>query len=85
MNERAYLDCDHCGAEAIESADGTFGDGDGGKCMTCGFPGCVSVDDSGDMGDATAYWSCSEADDAVCNEADCESCEEFRKTRAEKP
>lgn len=65
--------CDHCGCEAIEKNDDAFSDGEGGSCASCGFPGVVSVDDSGDD-DATAYWNMSEADDARCNQDDCEEC-----------
>lgn len=68
----ADLECDHCGDVAIESPTGLFGDGDGGKCTTCGFPGVVSIDDAGD--DATAWWNTSQEPGARCDLADCEEC-----------
>lgn len=78
------LDCDHCGGVAIESADGLFYDGDGGECISCGFPGMVSVyeDDNGrenEDGECyTAVWQESDDETAVCNEPACEECREKR-------
>lgn len=77
MTTAATLGCDHCGGEAIESATGLFGDGDGTACMSCGMPGTVSIDDA-DEEDVTAYWDVSSADGAVCNDQDCIECAEFR-------
>lgn len=73
----ASLECDHCGGPAITSGSGLFGDGDGGKCWTCGFPGWVSIDDQ-EESDVCAWWRRSESDDARCNRDDCEDCKEAR-------
>jgi hypothetical protein len=70
------LECDHCGDVAIESATGLFGDGDGEACLSCGMPGCVSIDDAGDIEDNVAYWRCD--DEARCTLADCSECREER-------
>jgi hypothetical protein len=70
------LGCDHCGGDAVTSETDEYSEDMAAKCEECGFPGRVSIDDAGD--DAEAYWSCSEADDAVCNDADCEECAEVR-------
>ncbi len=68
------LECPHCGGVAIESPDGMFGDGDGEACMTCGFPGHVSIDDA-DEENVTADWSPRDWDEnARCTEDDCEEC-----------
>ena len=69
---RQYLSCDHCGCEAIGSDDGKFGYGDGESCMSCGFPGCVSVRDESE--DPTADWVPVEDEDARCNDAACDVC-----------
>jgi len=82
MIEKVYLECDHCGEEAIEGDDkGLFLDGSGTECMTCGFPGSVvceeSSDDDSEIG--SAYWLCSDGNDDVCDREDCEDCAPTRK------
>ena len=69
-----YLDCDHCGGVAIASMSGMFGDGDGGRCLTCGLRGHVSIDDAGCEEDNTAYWVSSDDPNDKCNEKDCVAC-----------
>ncbi len=79
---RTTLECDHCGGDAIAGdARGMFGDGDGTACMTCGFPGHVSVDvehagdDENDSGENGATWSCSyDEEDARCHDLTCVDC-----------
>lgn len=65
----AHLDCAHCGDVAIESADGFFADGEGGACMTCGFPGGVSCDS-----ETEPYWNESDDPEARCTAPDCLDC-----------
>lgn len=69
MSDFAALECDHCGDEAITSADNLFIDGDGGKCEACGFPGHVSVDDYDEP--AVAYWRCDEGEGSFCSDLKC--------------
>jgi len=71
-----WLECDHCGEAAIESVDGLYTDGDGGTCMTCGFPGQVYVDEADG-----AYWAVHEGGEtpAVCRRPDCDDCRPDRK------
>lgn len=66
-----YLECPHCGGTAIAAdAQGFFTDGDGGKCMTCGFPGWVSCD-----GESEPYWAADDQEPgAVCNDLECIDC-----------
>jgi hypothetical protein len=77
------LECDHCGCVAIESADGMFYDGQGDACMSCGFPGHVSVDEAPEDETAEAHWSLSDYCEIgepipVCTDANCEDCKEWR-------
>lgn len=66
----SYLECSHCGDEAIEpDEDGLYRDGDGGKCQCCGYPGQVSC--SGDEGDG-AEWVESDDPGAHCDRDDCD-------------
>lgn len=67
------LSCDHCGGDAITSPDGMFGDGDGGKCDECAFPGNVGIDDVDDD-NVFAYWLVSDEGGDRCNRAECEEC-----------
>lgn len=69
--ERVYLYCDHCGCEAVESdADLLFSEDMGdGKCMTCGFPGSVTVDE-----DYGAAWYIVDEVESKCNDPKCEEC-----------
>lgn len=64
--------CDHCGGIAIEGDK--FTDGQGGACVTCGFPGAVSCDAETDP-----WWNTSELDDARCSRAGCSECEELKR------
>lgn len=68
MAEPATLECDHCGGVAIASDDGTFADGDGERCESCGMRGHVMVDDDG------AYWW--DEPTARCRRSDCFRCRE---------
>lgn len=77
-DEPATLDCDHCGGVAIESPDGKFGDDEGERCASCGFPGSIVVsgceDDEGEP--EPAYWSTSDKTTDKCTRPGCEDCEE---------
>lgn len=65
-----YLECDHCGCEAFASdARGYFTDGDGGACMTCGFPGSVCSD-----AETPPYWLTSDYAEARCADPTCSDC-----------
>lgn len=67
-----WLECAHCGDVAIESGDGFFTDGDGGRCGSCGFPGQVSCD-----AETPPYWVLFDDDaSARCNRPDCDECNE---------
>lgn len=72
-----YLECNHCGGTAIEAdAQGCFTDGDGGKCVTCGFPGCVSCDS-----ESEPYWSTSDQEPGpVCDDPSCQECRPIATT-----
>ena len=65
------LDCDHCGDVAIwADPDGLYTDGDGGKCLFCGFPGQVSCDS-----ETPAYWMLHDWEETSrCNLSSCEEC-----------
>lgn len=73
MDKSATLECPHCGDVAIESPDGLFTDGDGGNCISCGYPGHVSVDDAEE--NARAYWSTRDLPWDICNSLDCIACQ----------
>lgn len=81
----ACLECDHCGAEAVESETGLFYEGDATCCQTCGMPGHITVDEGRCSGGCseddctcgTASWVCH--DDEQCTRPDCEDCAEHRK------
>ena len=84
MGEPATLECDHCGCEAIESTDGTFAENMADACMTCGFPGHVSIEESGEDDDEgeplyTATWSSTiDAGDTCSETHDCSECRDIR-------
>lgn len=63
------IGCDHCGDVAITREQGWFGDGDGGRCESCGFPGWVSCD-----GEELPYWRESDEVDAKCDRPGCSEC-----------
>ena len=75
------LCCDHCGDVAIEFRAPAHGvdfwhldDGDGGQCMSCGYPGQVMVYD-GEEGDISCRWAIDEGrDDARCTRPECDEC-----------
>jgi hypothetical protein len=74
-----YLECSHCGYEAIEFPEsGLLYQDEGEKCMTCGWPGHVDIDGNkdGDEGAATASWTCSDPEDfnGYCTQEDCADC-----------
>ena len=76
------LECDHCGGVAVESKTGLFGEDMASKCMSCGMPGGVSIqesyDDADDADGAEAYWLSSESNEAVCDDPSCGLCKEYR-------
>jgi hypothetical protein len=70
-----WLECDHCGCEAIESdGDGLFFETDDAHCMTCGWPGDVRVVGEDDGMD----WFTNDDHDLepvpFCSLPDCEDC-----------
>ena len=72
----SYLECGHCGDVAIEFPEsGLLGQDDGEKCMMCGWPGHVDIDDQ-DESCPTASWTCAEPEgfDGYCNQDDCGEC-----------
>lgn len=74
--EPAAIDlcCDHCGNVAVESPKGIFHEDMADKCVSCGFPGQVHVNE----GDA--YWSSNQDDWHVrCEKDKCEECNEANR------
>lgn len=67
---KQFLECNHCGDIAIETE--IFFDGDGGKCISCGFPGWVSCDDETDP-----WWNESQSALDRCNRKDCKECPKY--------
>jgi hypothetical protein len=70
------LECDHCGAEAIAAKD-LYEDGEGDRCVGCGFPGHIVCDSETD-----AYWQSSDEGGAYCNDFRCEECGENLRQEA---
>jgi hypothetical protein len=69
-NAIQFLWCNHCGGAAIEADDdGCFTDGDGGACITCGFPGWVHA-----CSETSPWWSVSEEPEDQCEQAHCAEC-----------
>lgn len=66
------LECSHCGDTAFTSPDGLFADGDGEKCLSCGFPGHVDIEEDG----SEVWWLASVEDDARCDDPECQDCHE---------
>ena len=73
-----YLECDHCGSEAVESLDGYFDEDMTDKCMSCGIAGSVHIDDT-DEGDPQAEFYCSDDPLDMCSQQDCDNCNHARK------
>jgi hypothetical protein len=73
-----YLECYHCGCEAIENPVGIFCQDEGEKCMTCGLPGHVDIveitDERSDAIEYEAEWICTTDEKAFCNQPDCDDC-----------
>ena len=66
-----WLECPHCNDVAIESdEEGYFTDQSGGACVSCGFPGHVSMG-----ADTDPWWNESTALDAVCTKPGCDKCD----------
>lgn len=71
-SERHSLECPHCGDVAIwADANGCYHDGDGGKCISCGYPGAVSCDS-----ETAPWWNDCQDAGSHCNRVDCEECRE---------
>lgn len=66
-----YLECGHCGEPAIYSANGFYWEGQDGPCVSCGFPGYVSVDENGND-EFVASWR--ELNDGRCADPACDDC-----------
>jgi uncharacterized protein CbrC (UPF0167 family) len=71
------LDCDHCGDVAVESPKGIFHEDMADKCVSCGYPGQVHVDDG------NAYWSTSQEFWTYCEKDDCTECGELAREDVE--
>jgi hypothetical protein len=68
------LECNHCGDVAVESPKGLFHEDMADKCVSCGFPGQVHVDE----GDA--HWASNQDDWHVrCEKDKCEECSEANR------
>lgn len=67
------LECDHCGDVAFESKSGWFADGDGGRCLSCGYPGHVVCDS-----ETPAEWSTGQEETDFCAVHNCDECNERR-------
>lgn len=80
MADRATLECNHCGDVAVESDEkGLFWEDMADRCVSCGMPGHVSLDDWREY-EAPAACSWTVDDDlGVCTRPDCEECREARE------
>jgi len=66
------LECNHCGDVAVESPTGMFHEDMADKCVSCGFPGHVSVYDG------TATWVVEDDDwNARCTQPLCQDRHEY--------
>lgn len=65
LTEPIAYDCTHCGDVAIVNPRH---DGDGYACMSCGFPGHFSDDET------EGYWCSSDEPKARCKNLDCAEC-----------
>lgn len=79
--DAATLECSHCSDVAFVSVNGYFRQGDGKRCISCGFPGHVVVteeyDDEGDER-GVAYWRCRDGNDDTCTDPSCSECADVR-------
>jgi hypothetical protein len=65
---RNHLHCDHCGGTShVADDDGCFTQDTVADCITCGMPGMVEINESGN-----AYWK--DDEDGKCNQANCSEC-----------
>lgn len=78
--EHPYLPCDHCGDEAVISADGTFCEDDSEACGSCGIPGIVRVSE-----DEEAWFDISQEQGARCTNKSCGDCWQQPKPEPEHP
>lgn len=69
-----HLECGHCGDVAIyaDAKELYWDDGRWLRCLSCGFPGQVSVDDSLDE-DCSASWRLGDEPEDRCN-GPCDEC-----------
>jgi hypothetical protein len=65
---RNHLHCDQCGGPShVADDDGLFAPDTMADCITCGMPGMVEINESGN-----AYWK--DDEDGKCNQANCSEC-----------
>lgn len=61
---RPYLECPICGMPAAYADDeGLFYEDQGKECLSCHYPGTVSIDDAG-PDEAHAYWNAFDDDES---------------------
>lgn len=68
-----YLECDHCGDVAVESATGIFHEDMADKCESCGHPGQVNV------GESDCCWLPSDSATDFCANNACDECGELAR------
>jgi len=67
------VQCDHCGDIAWLLTEPCIDYDDVTACMSCGFPGGISVDDH-DEEDIGAYFRLDESPTVMCTRTQCEEC-----------
>jgi len=72
------LACDHCGGAAITSPNGLFNGRSSDRCESCGYPGVVVVEESGDTVYSATWVSGTEPGD-VCDACVCSECDAIRE------
>ena len=77
------LSCDHCGGAAITSPNGLFNERSSGCCASCGYPGGVVIEESGEDEDVetvyTATWVSGIEPGDVCDACVCSECDAIRE------
>ena len=77
------LACDHCGGAAITSPNGLFSEQNSDRCESCGYPGGVVIDESGEDDDGetvyAATWVSSTEPGDVCDACVCSECDAIRE------
>ena len=77
------LACGHCGGAAITSPDGLFSEQNSDRCESCGYPGGVVIEESGEDEDGetvySATWVSGIEPGDVCDACVCSECDAIRE------